>query len=594
LEERRLFFSEQMQKEKELEGQQKQMQEELQKKRNTLLQDEMKALKEQFSHAMNKIDSYAERLEWRRKRFELNIPRRDLLLADWNIFPIPDPEDIPPVVDTLYDRHTASHVDSGSNGLTTPDDDHSEITYESVSSNVLQSDQDFLAEKISSVEETEVQLTKVNEAFLNEEPTEILISGAMETIPQNTLVVGAHISDLDKEIRWIFDPSVIPFQEPGKQENKVLGSMNLQELCSAVTEMQSTFVSVDQTIHASVLELWKRQVSFISIENLSHLFSFSGRNDPRDVRFHFEIINSFYLFGSGHFQSRVVDRLFKASVTGISLNSLLSNACGVNPREILYDVFDEVVDSKGCIFNSIICEMISIDLKGQYKGIMAGADITKNLELVYHIPAPFDFVIDEHLLSHFGKVFSLMLSLLQSQEAFSRISMSKKWKKCTRGSADYSIIVSFIQHCQKFLSGFQHYAFHTAIAIPWKNLESEMNRIASNVHGTTRLLNPISLSDIKKIVYTHTEQILCNLFLLDEQEFLYNSMNDLFSLIIQFSRYMQDIPIPESIANLYFQFKAKMKSFLNLVDDRRFHSNILMERNSSEILEQLLFCIKSN
>jgi hypothetical protein len=226
---------------------------------------------------------------------------------------------------------------------------------------------------------------------------------------------------------------------------------------------------------------------------------------------------------------------------------------------------------------------------------MIGVDITNSMELWYKVPQPFDYFIDKEMLGQFQKVFLLILTLLQSQEAFSRILMTKKWKKYHRGSQDHALIVPFIQQCQIFLSGFQHYAFHTSIAVPWKQLETEMDILADRVHVVNMdLSKPVSISLVKQMIKTHSDQIRSNLFLMEDQDLLQSTIKDLFGLVIQFSRFMQDMPIQETLASLYFQFKAKFKTLIQIANDKKYLSSTELERKTAENLEVLLFSICPN
>lgn len=223
-----------------------------------------------------------------------------------------------------------------------------------------------------------------------------------------------------------------------------------------------------------------------------------------------------------------------------------------------------------------------------------GADLIKNLKLVYKLPKQFEMILSTSILDRYSKIFSFLLSLYQVQEAFSRIHVTSDWKNMKSTQYNHDLIIKFMQLSKCFIFGIQQYCFHIAVGVPWLTFTTEINTIASQGQiFNLKASHCLSVDMILNLQEECISEIFWRLFLNEDQKIIQTHIEDLTSIVIKFSRIMQNIPIPDTLAELYFDFSAKYKSLLNLLDQSGSKRQVFLRKSSRDVecFEQLFVLI---
>jgi hypothetical protein len=374
LEERRRYIALQSRAEKDLEERENLKVQKDTDDRNRVLMEEMEILQYTFELAMEQIDQSSKRLEWRKQRFALDPKRRELLSKDW--------------IDTMVH---ASHADGYSDSVAKSEVDSArEKLFEEIAETTFEESQILdgpielvfqpkgnhevseeekavvlpteLREIVQLTAETAIQTNSDSHAL--EAPESIVSPSTHSSIPKRISVLDNMTES--RKLEWLFDPSLAPL--PSKQEQLRFETYEPYEIFRYHEELATKMINLEETLSRTVLELWKQQLRLLSAISLGTLFTSSGSVDHDDLRYYLEIVKSFYFFGSGHFQTKIVDKFFKDSVNGMALNSRITNRFAGRLSEFTWDVFDNAVSSKGHPFGSTISKFVSMDLAGIEKG----------------------------------------------------------------------------------------------------------------------------------------------------------------------------------------------------------------------------------
>lgn len=189
---------------------------------------------------------------------------------------------------------------------------------------------------------------------------------------------------------------------------------------------------------------------------------------------------------------------------------------------------------------------------------------------MYKAPSPFDIIFNPSVILKYSEIFTLLLQVLQAQDALERIRLTEKWKqqkKVSRESGEACIITDFLHKSRVFLLGLQRYVFESCIEAPWKDFSAQLDEIAK---ASSIMKFTGHQTKLETLVDAHglcLDEIYWRLFgLHDEQKIVQNHILKLVSIIISFGRAMQGLS-KQSIPQLFFSFQSTHQSFLRLLKD---------------------------
>jgi hypothetical protein len=149
-------------------------------------------------------------------------------------------------------------------------------------------------------------------------------------LPPDKNVPNSEPSTIDgkdlNDIKWVLNPSTVSrcFGITNNLKSKDTSCHNafleIQNLKTALMDVENNMQSLEQTFNDSVLALWNTELRLISFSFISFFFSPKGPECPKDFRFHLNLIKSYILFGSPQFSMAISDAMFKDSPYGLNLN----------------------------------------------------------------------------------------------------------------------------------------------------------------------------------------------------------------------------------------------------------------------------------
>jgi hypothetical protein len=365
LEDRRQYIANQVRMEKNRTESEIQKSKNEAEERQRVLFEEMEALRESYEKAMERIEKVSSRLDWRRRRVELDQKRRDFLGKEWTDSGSTD-----------YAKHDSRHRE-----------DSERINNEKIEtpfvSEVVMKDPSSVGPLVVPGSDTQSDPPKSNFSSPtksvemsdvgreSEAPADSSYVHASElpesvTTQPSPSVVSDNLSTSQK-LQWILDGSIAPL--PIMQESSTSDIYEPYQIMQYQREMGAALINIDETLAKTAIELWKQQLRLLSTVSLGHVFSSAGRVDPKDLRYYLEMVKSYYFFGSGHFQTKIVDKFFKDSSNGLSLNSRISNRYAGPLSKLTWDLLDNGVSSKGEIYGNTLSQLVKVDLAGIEKGL---------------------------------------------------------------------------------------------------------------------------------------------------------------------------------------------------------------------------------
>jgi hypothetical protein len=100
-----------------------------------------------------------------------------------------------------------------------------------------------------------------------------------------------------------------------------------------------------------------------------------------------------------------------------------------------------------------------------------------------------------------------------------------------------------------------------------------MNDLAE--HSQLLQIEPIdqlSFQNARRLIDEHVELIIAGLFLNQEENYIHSLVLELFSIVLQFSKFMQDLPSSQTLPQLFVEFKSKYQMLVTTVKQIRYHS----------------------
>jgi hypothetical protein len=200
-------------------------------------------------------------------------------------------------------------------------------------------------------------------------------------------------------------------------------------------------------------------------------------------------------------------------------------------------------------------------------------------------------VIKKSHLNEYSDIFSLFLSVIQAQEAMSRIILTTKWKTCLRSeNVKFPLIVGLQHYSQSFLAGLQSYYIHTVVNKTWGEFEDSITLLADEASIKNLDLNQdFCLKDLNQLHETCLDSLKSKLMLHPCHEEVSSKIKELLQITIKFSKFMQDIPIEESLQKLYFDFQTKLKSIHLTVSGMIQNDNSSLSECYQKLIDNILF-----
>ncbi|KAJ3304921.1 Exosome complex component MTR3 [Kappamyces sp. JEL0829] len=549
-----------------------------------LLREERNRMVDTFNEALLALEKKEQTLEWRRKRLQHSEKRKAVWDAVW---PAESPFDFredhlqhPPVISRAEELPVAELALE----TTTPDSAHSTPgpgpavpsgdPIETAPSTSVDLDVNSGASP-----QTVAALLPPSQADFADQTTDALPTVAtLEARPQPPVMSQtdtAAVTDqwlVDQEandIQWVLYPGTTShcFGKPNKLDSQAsrveTAYYEALEIEQALDALDANMVPIQSTLEDSILLLWQKQLDLISFATVASLFSPKGPTDEGDLRYHLDILRSFYLLGSPDFAMRLVDCLFKETESGLDLNGASSN-CTDSKLDAFFASFSSALQCEMHHSQDYVSKSMHID----FASVAIGSDLTRNLQLLYSPPAPFDIIITKHSLSRHNEVFSFLLLLLQAQEAFDRIHHTDRWrmgKHMSNKDSEDCLVVQLQQLANMFLAGLRHYVFETAVNLPWREFVARVQDATS----TSSILKhspgsfDTSIQSIAERYEGCLDEIFWRLFIgHQDQRIVYNHITNLFDLIVTSSRLLQGTISSPSLPQVFFSFQSAYQSLL--------------------------------
>jgi hypothetical protein len=560
-----------------------------------IIEQEKREMEFKFEEAIKLLERKEKIIEWRNNRVALDLKRRQAILAEWS-------------EEEIY------HFQSNKVVLVIPEqpESHLDIHSTQIKIEALQPEDKIGSERIEEVCNMEQsrcysENSVFEESILLDEPLELSdheseiavgklidkqsIESMQEISNEQVTPIKTEIS-LEEASNESSDYSILSFprghfgisllHNKTRKENESI-EMQLESIYMSLKNRSERLIPIRQAATNSFLKLWSTVMNMLSTATISSLFTSLGKSDINDIRFHFDVLKSFFLFGSGHFVSLVSDRLFDSN--GIDINSRLSNIVACNYSEYFSDIFENVCNSSGELFDYQIKNFLDVDsFVNQY-----GMDLIKSFRIIYKVPAPFDSIITQTELNHYNQIFTLLLTIFQAKNAYSKIHGSSRWKSLNNpeNSSQSKIIIHFMQQTGQFLNGLQNYTFHYAISTSWFKFTKQLEQIATECNILTHEF--INQYTVDSLINLHSESIdEIKTKLLFNNLKLYESIEEYLFLIIKFSRSMQDLP-SDSIELIHCEGNTRYKRIKQMINDEISRNKSLHEtRYLTELLDHIV------
>ncbi|KAI8902902.1 Spc98 family-domain-containing protein [Globomyces pollinis-pini] len=540
---------------------------------------EMQTMKELFEKSFKYLDKREYVLVWRKKRFELDSVRRALLATDWS--------EVLHVDETVQEQDKLTESQSlQSPQMSTsqsislqeeikiepllPDSSPQEVNQGghqspfvgfSNESAPLDVQESFVApllhksapiktngefynttqELIEPSGSSGDDITSVADAFTQRSTTQSISSNRETDMFTETF----------NNIRWVLDPS---FSDSGSQMQQQESNDLLDIVKISRTD---DWIPIYQSLENSCIFAWREQMKILSRATLYALF-YPTNPEENGLLQCFDILKSFYLFGSGQFNILVTDALFKDNINSLNLNGMVG-AVPVNRISNSLALLSQSVDD---MFGSRISDHLSFDILEQTK-VTEYPDL---LTMTFNVPTPSNLVINSAVLKKYSSVFNFLMKLVQSQEALNRVFKSSKWSLTKRqSSGESALITEFFTKSHHFLQALLMYVFQTGIEGSWNEFQSQLNETLQQLD----ILNFVNYSlDLNSIIKSHdffVDEVLWKLFLTPKFELISSHIIDLCNLIVMFSKIMNDIPVSNSLARVCFTFKTNLESLKSIL-----------------------------
>ncbi|TQS36716.1 hypothetical protein Golomagni_02825 [Golovinomyces magnicellulatus] len=313
------------------------------------------------------------------------------------------------------------------------------------------------------------------------------------------------------------------------------------------------------------------------------------------LRDHLLLQKDFQLFGNGVFSSRLCHAIFDTELEntdychfiGLRHESRDSSPPACSKLHLaLMSILDECYTNRPMLGNlhkvnkskhksspGELSFLINDISQEDMRGCMSSEDIeaTDFIRLSYQPPPPLDAVITPTILCKYDQLFRFLLRIIRMLHTVSNLhGYVPGWKICLRG---YNCtILRFSIEAHHFVRSVSAYFFDTGITATWKIFEKKLDRIEKYIN-TDEDINSSQYEGLDKLRDYHervVDRIMFILLLRKWQKPVLNSLEEIFRLILRFSKLLRErslkIAINRSdnaINEIYDLFKNKVEVFIS-------------------------------
>ncbi|KAL2914164.1 hypothetical protein HK105_206255 [Polyrhizophydium stewartii] len=276
-------------------------------------------------------------------------------------------------------------------------------------------------------------------------------------------------------------------------------------------------------------------------------------------------------------------------------------------RDVICDT--EVADTAlptGALSSASLDDMIGFDYSANPGSDRTAPDALSFLKIVYNPPPPFDAVIARHEIAKLDAVFSMLLRLLQADEAMNRVGSGPVWRQLKTAPrvaeplasdltrAERALVVQLHYGCRVLVRALMAYSFDSVVRTAWTQLRVLLDSVASRMHHSAsaadgkkqgevvrggeiaraiphpeeptfegddevlRIAQSInSLGALRGAVSRTVADMRDRLFLGTQHRQVRETCDTLVQLALKFSRKMLGYPISESFASLHAAFSVR-------------------------------------
>ncbi|KAI2625191.1 hypothetical protein GGS21DRAFT_531678 [Xylaria nigripes] len=460
-----------------------------------------------------------------------------------------------------------------------------------------------------SVENQRIEVEKYEKAVL-----QMISAGSTEDISQSGAEDSA--SPQDSSMLQVFG------NDGTQLESQLLASMRaldqappsaaaedvlsvLLEKCLFPQDNQLRTMTSDFDLHWSLVPLYSlgplvtTQARLVSREYLKLLFK------VHDLRENLRIQKEFQLLGNGMFCSRLSHALFDPDLETAERKAGVALSGGIlglrlNGREtwppasselrlalmgVLSETYLPILSRDSHNQSSIESSKLPGDLSFGLRDLPAD-EIDKCLDptslealdflrLNYKTPAPLSPVLTPVILVKYDKIFKLLLRVLRMLYVVGQL--FRDTSKAERRNQDVDTVwLRFRFEAQHFVQSITTYFFDTGIQIPWLDfekwldgVESALGRADVDIVGT----RVVSLDDVRKNHEEMLDRMMNTLLLRKRQQPVMALLEEIFRLILKFSRQAQlevSGKVEENaskaiIQDLFRVFRKKVEVFVTVL-----------------------------
>ncbi|KAH6586481.1 hypothetical protein BASA50_000436 [Batrachochytrium salamandrivorans] len=400
--------------------------------------------------------------------------------------------------------------------------------------------------------------------------------------------------------------------------------------------VKRTICPLSISIDRSLLHIWRAQERIISRTALMVFFCGKAQ-ETIDIRFHINILTSYYCLRDGQFIVSLKDALFGDGHAGADYagRGLGLNGNGRWPVDIslashaLGDLFlGKPTSTSGENSRDMLDFHLSTLLKIEYTSDMPGPDITATnsmsfFRLVYTPPPPIHIIITPECTNKLEMVFSWLLRLVRADTALNHATQTHFWQHlCVSKSdldpavlkmsiAERMLVVHLVQQAKAFLKGIMWYSFDVVVGSSCTDLQKTLSATETLVHQSSFFANldgPDSsskadplygnttyeeldpdtrergrsircLSSLQSTVLKTVCTICSHLFLDQQHRIVRSHLDHIVQLILKLSRYIHGYPIVESLSSLQASFQVRhgllMTALLEISQGQPFIPNMV-------------------
>ena len=364
---------------------------------------------------------------------------------------------------------------------------------------------------------------------------------------------------------------------------------------------------IGASISNSLFHIWKCHSYLIAKATLMVLFrdGTTATRTPHDVRFQFNILESFYCFQNGVFTSLLGHILFSnvAEEQRDMLRNQPSQLALNGKREftpsieaVTYALRNVISQCSQKSTRVAIEECVTFEVMKEIPSEQGSMDF---LGLAYNAPKPFDAIIKTSTICNYNAVFAWLLTLMRANAAIDGVCATEKWTDMRKGQiktseTERAIIINLFNHLHSLVKSLQYYAFDVAVGPTWHKFKAELDNAASEAYSQTNSENAKgSIRDFHSLRRRHevmVEDLMKALFLSPETKLINKSIEGILQLCIRFSRLMQDTTTTDSLPAISAALQVRKSLLLEVLasHSKKQKDGIVCH---SQDLYQIFYCL---